>query len=96
ANVNAITFVVIVASLFGLFLICFNTVIHSVTERLGEFALLKALGFSPARLVWLVFFEAFMAIVPAATAGILCAWFLTRSIAGVKLNLPGIMLTSAS
>ena len=96
ANVNAITFVVIVASLFGLFLICFNTVIHSVTERLGEFALLKALGFSPARLVWLVFFEAFMAIVPAATAGILCAWFLTRSIAGVKLNLPGILLTPAS
>ncbi len=93
ANVNAITFVVIVASLFGLFLISFNTLIHSVSERLAQFALLKAVGFAPARLVWLVFLEALVSIVPAAGAGILCAWLLIRSIAGAKLNLPGIRLT---
>lgn len=96
ANVNAITSVVIVASLFGLFLICFNTVIHSVSERLGEFALLKAVGFVPARLAWLVFLEAFLAIVPAAAVGMLCAWRIVHAVAGEKLHLPGIMLTPAA
>lgn len=96
ADVNAITSVVIVATLFGLFLICFNTVIHSVAERLGEFALLKAVGFTPVRLVWLVFLEAFLGTVPAAAAGVLCAWLLVRSIAVVRLHLPGIMLTPAA
>jgi len=88
--------VVIVASLFGLFLICFNTLIHSISERLGEFSLLKAVGFSPSRLMWLVFFEAFLAIVPAAAAGTLCALFVIRAFAGAKLDLPGIMLTPAA
>lgn len=94
ANVNAITFVVIVASLFGLCLIYFNTLIHSVSERLAQFALLKALGFAPERLVWLVFLEALVSIIPAAGAGTLCAWLLVQSIAGAKLHLPGISLTS--
>jgi ABC-type antimicrobial peptide transport system permease subunit len=44
ADVNTPTFVIIAASLFGLFLICFNTTAHSVAERIGEFALLKAIG----------------------------------------------------
>ncbi len=96
ADVNAITSVVIVATLFGLFLISFNTVIHSVAERLGEFALLKAVGFTPLRLVWLVFLEASLGIVPAAIAGMLCAWLLIRAIAGAKLHLPGITLTPAA
>jgi putative ABC transport system permease protein len=96
ADVNAITSVVIVATLFGLFLICFNTVIHSVAERLSEFALLKAVGFTPVRLAWLVFLEAFLGIVPAALAGVLCAWLLVRSIAGARLHLPGITLTPAA
>ena len=94
ANVNAITFVVIVASLFGLFLIYFNTLIHSVSERVAQFALLKALGFAPGRLVWLVFLEALVSIIPAAGAGTLCAWLLVQWIAGAKLHLPGIRLTS--
>lgn len=93
ANVNAITLVVIVASLFGLFLITFNTVLHSVAERVGEFAVLKALGFEPVRLVWLVFLESFLAIIPAASAGMLCAWLLVRAVAEARLNLPGIVLT---
>jgi len=96
ANVNAMTSVVIVASLFGLFLITFNTIVHSVAERTGEFALLKALGFEPARLMWLVFLEAFLAIVPAAAAGTLCAWPLVWVIAAQRLNLPGITLTPAA
>jgi len=93
ADVNALTSVVIGASLFGLFLICFNMVLHSVAERLGEFALLKAIGFAPARLVWLVCLEAILATFPAAAAGMLCAWILIRTIADIKLDLPGIMLT---
>jgi putative ABC transport system permease protein len=96
ADVNALTFVVIVASVFGLFLICFNTMIHSVSERLGEFAMLKAVGFTPPRLLWLVFLEAFLAIVPAAATGMLCALLVIRTFAGAKLNLPGIMLTPAA
>jgi putative ABC transport system permease protein len=96
ADVNALTSVVIAASLFGLFLICFNTLIHSVSERLGQFALLKAVGFAPARLLWLVFLEAFLAIVPAAAAGILCALFVVRQFAGAKLHLPGFKLTPAA
>ena len=96
ADVNALTFVVIAASLFGLFLICFNTLIHSVSERLGEFALLRAVGFAPPRLLWLVFLEALLAIVPAAAAGMLCALLVIRAFAGAKLNLPGIMLTPAA
>ena len=96
ADVNALTSVVIVASLFGLFLICFNTLIHSVSERLGEFALLKAIGFAAPRLLWLVFLEALLVIVPAAAAGMLCALALIHAVAGTRLDLPGIMLTSAA
>lgn len=96
ADVNALTSVVIIASLFGLFLICFNTLIHSVSERLGEFALLRAVGFAPRQLLWLVFLEAFLAIVPAAVAGTLCALLVIRTFAGAKLDLPGIMLTPAA
>jgi putative ABC transport system permease protein len=96
ADVNALTSVVIVASLFGLFLICFNTLIHSVSERLGEFALLKAIGFAPPRLLWLVFLEALLVIVPAAAAGMLCAQLLIHTVAGTKLDLPGITLTPAA
>jgi len=96
ADVNALTSVVIVASLFGLFLICFNTLIHSVSERLGEFALLRAVGFAPSRLLWMVFFEALLTIVPAASAGMLCALLVIRAFAGAKLNLPGITLTPAA
>lgn len=96
ADVNALTSVVIVASLFGLFLICFNTLIHSVSERLGEFALLNALGFGPPRLLWLVGLEALLAIVPAAASGLLCALILVRTVAEAKLNLPGIQLTPAA
>jgi putative ABC transport system permease protein len=96
ADVNALTSVVIVASLFGLFLICFNTLIHSVSERLGEFGLLKAIGFAPPRLLWLVFLEALLLIVPAAAAGLLCALVLIHAVAGTKVDLPGIMLTSAA
>jgi putative ABC transport system permease protein len=96
ADVNALTSVVIVASLFGLFLICFNTLIHSVSERLGEFALLKAIGFAPPRLLWLVFLEALLVILPAAAAGMLCALLLIHAVAGTKLYLPGIMLTPAA
>ncbi len=96
ADVNALTSVVIVASLFGLFLICFNTLIHSVSERLGQFALLKAVGFAPSRLLSLVFLEALLAIVPAAAAGMLGAQLLIHAIAEAKLDLPGIMLTPAA
>lgn len=95
-DVNALTSVVIVASLFGLFLICFNTLVHSVSERLGEFALLKAVGFAAPRLLWLVFLEALLAIVPAAVAGLVCAALLIQSVAAAKLHLPGIMLTPAA
>lgn len=93
ADVNALTFVVIAASLFGLFLICFNTLIHSVSERIGEFAMLKAVGFTAPRLLWLVVLEAFLAIVPAAGVGVLSALIVIRAFAGAKLNLPGITLT---
>lgn len=96
ADVNALTSVVITASLFGLFLICFNTLIHSVSERLGEFALLKAVGFAPPRLLGLVLLEALLVIAPAAAAGMLGAQLLIHAVAGTKLHLPGIMLTPAS
>ncbi len=96
ADVNALTSVVIVTSLFGLFLICFNILIHSVSERLGEFALLRALGFAPPRLVWMVLLESLATIVPAASVGVLCALLVIRAFAGAKLNLPGIMLTPAA
>ena len=93
ADVNTLTSVVIVASLFGLFLICFNTLIHSVSGRIGEFALLRAIGFAPPRLLWVVFLEALITIVPAAAAGLVCALLLIHAVAGTKLDLPGIMLT---
>lgn len=96
ADVNTLTFVIIAASLSGLFLICFNTTAHSIAERIGEFALLKAIGFTPPRLLWLVFFETFLAIVPAAAVGVLSALLAVRAFAGPKLNLPGITLTPAA
>lgn len=94
ADVNTLTSVVIAASLFGLFLICFNTLIHSVSERLGDLALLKAVGFTAPRFLSMVFLEAFLAIVPAAAAGLLCALIVIRAFPAA--NLPGIMLTPAA
>lgn len=96
ADINALTSVIIVASLFGLFLICFNTLIQSVSERLAEFALLGAVGFAPQRLIWMVFLEALLLVVPAACFGILSALLVIQAFAGGKLDLPGIMLTPSA
>ena len=55
-----------------------------------------AIGFAPPRLLWLVFLEAVIVIVPAAAAGMLCAQLLIHAVAGTKLDLPGITLTPAA
>lgn len=96
ADVNALGSIVMLASLFGLFLICFNAMIHSMSERVGEFALLKAIGFTQWRLLWLVLFEAFVAIVPAAAMGLACALIFIRLLTGTGFLLPGVTLTPLS
>lgn len=70
----------------GLFLILFlvaNTIAQSVRERVGEFAVLKTLGFSDGGVMALVFAEAAIPCLLGALAGFAIAMALAAKIAGL-------------
>lgn len=70
----------------GLFLILFlvaNTIAQSVRERVGEFAVLKTLGFSDGGVMALVFAEAAIPCLLGALAGFAIAKALASKIAGL-------------
>jgi putative ABC transport system permease protein len=61
------------AVLFALLFLTANTMMQSVRERIPELAVLKTLGFSDARVLSIVLFEALLLTVAAALLGLLAA-----------------------
>ena len=72
-DVRFFTNAIMGAVLFTLAFLTGNTLRQSIHERIPEFALLKALGYTDARVLGLAFAEALLLYIPAATAGLLLA-----------------------
>jgi len=66
---------VIAAVLFMLLFLTGNTMMQSVRERLPEFAVLKAMGYSDSKLLWLVYAESVVLCLMAALTGLALAKF---------------------
>lgn len=64
---------VVSAVLFMLLFLTGNTMMQSVRERMPEFAVLKAMGYSDSKLLWLVYGESAILCVLAALTGLAIA-----------------------
>jgi putative ABC transport system permease protein len=75
--VQAISVVIV-----GLILIVLaNTMAMSVRERVTEYAVMKTLGFSPARLAWLITGESFVIAAAGGLLGVIAVFPLARAFA---------------
>lgn len=79
-NVSAIVIYVGIAVFFSLLLIIGNTVMQSVLERNGEFAVFRAIGFPASWIVRLVFEEAISLLVSGSIVGLTLGWMVTRAL----------------
>jgi putative ABC transport system permease protein len=70
-DVNLFTHAVVGAVFFMLLFVTGNTVLQSFRERVPEIAVLKTMGFSDRRVMWLVIAEAVLLCLIAATIGLL-------------------------
>jgi putative ABC transport system permease protein len=77
-DIGAIITAVGFAVFASMLLITGNTMANSVGERLGEFAMMRALGFSRLDLAFAIFREAVLIIATGAALGILAGWGLVR------------------
>jgi putative ABC transport system permease protein len=73
-DVRFFTNAIMGAVLFTLAFLTGNTLRQSIHERIPEFALLKALGYTDARVLSLAFAEALLLYVPSAALGLLLAY----------------------
>jgi putative ABC transport system permease protein len=73
-DVGFFTNAIIGAVLFTLALVTGNTLRQSIHERIPEFALLKALGYTDGRVLSLAFAEALLLYMPSALLGLLLAY----------------------
>lgn len=72
-NVHFMVDAVVGAVLFTLLALAANTMMQSVRERVGEFAVLKTLGYSNATVTGLILMEALMLCASACLCGLGCA-----------------------
>lgn len=79
-NIGFFISAVVSAVLFMLLFLTGNTMMQSVRERMPEFAVLKAMGYSDSKLLWLVYAE----------SGILCVLAALTGLAIAKLGIPQI------
>jgi putative ABC transport system permease protein len=79
-----VTIILIVTGLVALCIvfIAANTASMSVRERVGEIAVMKALGFPWRVLFWTLVLEAAVLATLAGAVGVLLSWALTKSLAG--------------
>jgi putative ABC transport system permease protein len=82
-NIPLLTEGVSVAGLFMILFLIANAIAQSVRERVGEFAVLKTLGFSDWGVMTLVFVEAAIPCLLGAFAGFAIATALASKIAGL-------------
>tara|TARA_R110001583_G_scaffold43548_1_gene138519 strand:+ start:8748 stop:9908 length:1161 start_codon:yes stop_codon:yes gene_type:complete len=86
--------VVLVAVFFTLLLIVCNTMLQTNRERLNESAMMKALGFSSAMLIFQVYLESLLLLMLGAVSGCLLAVALMNEISVQFADfLPGIAIT---
>ena len=77
-NVGAIITYVGLAVFASMLLITGNTMANSVRERLNEFAMMRAVGFSRVELAFVIFREAAILVGVGAALGLLMGWGLVR------------------
>jgi putative ABC transport system permease protein len=77
-DVGAVITYVGLAVFASMLLITGNTMANSVRERLNEFAMMRAIGFSRAELAFIVFREAAILVGAGAALGVLAGWGLVR------------------
>jgi putative ABC transport system permease protein len=86
-DVSAMVIYVGIAVFFSMLLIIGNTMAQSVRERTTEFAMLRALGFTRAWLLWLVMRESMLLIVSAGLLGIILGYAVTQLLAPEVRNI---------
>jgi len=86
-NVAAVTRRVAAVGLFMILLLTGHGIAQSVRERLGEFAMLKTLGYSDAGIIGLVFAEVLAPALVGAGLGLGVAALLGGRIAALMSNL---------
>lgn len=93
-DIGAILVETAVAVFFTMLLVSGNTMANSVRQRMHEFALMRALGFSRKRLAFLVLKES-AALIGAGTAtGLLLGWWVCQAMApSVTANMPYFAVT---
>ncbi len=75
-NIGAIMMAILSAVFFTILLVAGNTMAQSVRERVGELAVLKALGFTDGQVLGLVLAESMTIAALGGFAGLALAWFL--------------------
>jgi putative ABC transport system permease protein len=83
-NIPLLTQGVSAAGLFMILFLIANTIAQSVRERVAEFAVLKTLGFSNAKVMTLVFAEAAVPCLLGASAGFAIAMAVSARIASLS------------
>lgn len=96
-NITEMVQYVGIAVFFGLLLIVGNTMTQSVRERMGQFAVMKAIGFDSNRILGLIVGEAVVLVGSGCIVGLILGW---RTIAllypGVGGVLPNFVMTWTS
>lgn len=93
-DVGAIVTYIGAAVFLSMLLVTGNAMSNSVRDRLNEFALMRALGFSRRRLVWQVLRESGWIIGLGAALGLALGWWLCRLMAPVVVDvLPYFVVT---
>jgi putative ABC transport system permease protein len=73
-NITLIVAAILGAVFFTILLVAGSTMAQSVRERIGELGVLKAIGFTPARIVGLVLAESCLLAALGGGLGLLLAW----------------------
>jgi putative ABC transport system permease protein len=77
-DVGSIVVAVSATVLFTILLVVANTMAQAIRERTGELAVLKTLGFTPARLLGLVLLESLLLTAVAGGAALAVSWLVAR------------------
>ncbi len=92
-NIGLIVTSILGAVFFTILLVAGNTMAQSVRERIGEIGLLKALGFTAARVQRLVLLESVALVTTAGFGGMLLAVLVERGLrSAAAAYLPGLYL----
>lgn len=93
-DIGAIVNYILAAVFFTLLLVAGNTMAQSVRERIAEFGVMKTVGFSDRRILWLVLAESLSLSVVAGAIGLGLAVAMTNGLkALVARFLPGLLIT---